>query len=168
MIYQQGRSFPPTAHGVGLIFILLSVLFFFIFPGHYELFLIAYPSFWIMFSTTTVNTDQIKEGLLFKRYGFFPFFFTRKIYLQNYDVGLIKVERVRYRTTQSTGVFVLSSQDTHDSFMALSLKLKGKYEYEVVFKGTRDEIMDFIRTNLSQTELRFFNGALQKDLEIKI
>jgi hypothetical protein len=167
MKYAQGRSFPPTAQGAGLIFVLISILLFLIFDQKMSL-LISYLSVWIMFSKTTIDTSRINEGIILRKFGLFPCLFHRKVKLQNYDAGLIKIERVRYRTTQSIGVVILSSQDTHDAFMALSLKIKGKYEFEVLFKGSRAEIMDFIRVNLASTHLRFFNGVLMKEHEINI
>ena len=50
--------------------------------------------------------------------------------------------------------------------MALSLKYKGKYDYEVLFKGSKSEIMKFINDHLVETHLRFFNGVLRKEYEI--
>ena len=165
MKYKQGRSFPPTAQGAGLIFILISVLLYLIFDQYLAL-LISYISIWIMFSHTTIDTSKIKDGIILRKFGLFPLIFTRKIKLENFDAGIIKVEKVRYRTTQGNGAFVISSQDTHDAFMALSLKIKGKYQYEILFKGNRKEIMQFISVNLSSTKMRFFNGVLKKEHEI--
>ena len=166
MIYKQGKSFPATGLGAGLIFAVLAVLFAMLFPGQYWYYPGFYFSAWILFSTTTLDTKFIKTGYILKRVGFFPFKFTRHIDMSQYDAAIIKKVNVKYSTTHSTGAFVINTAVAHDSFMALNLKFKGKYEMEVLFKGSRKEIEQFIKDNLLETDLRFFNGALEKELEI--
>ena len=81
---------------------------------------------------------------------------------------MIKQINVSYRTTQSTGFFVISSQKNSSSFTAVQLKHKGKYEFETLFKGTNDEIMEFIKANLTETHLKFYKGIPKPQFEIKI
>ena len=78
MKYKQGRSFPPTAQGVGLIFIVMGGLFLYLNPGQYLFLLIGLPSVWIMFSTTTIDTKQIDKGIILRRFGLFPILFSQK------------------------------------------------------------------------------------------
>lgn len=111
---------------------------------------------------------NIVQGLIIKKFGFFPFIFRNKIYLKNFDAGVIKLISVKYTTTQSTGFFVMSSQENTDSFMALQLKLKGKYEFETLFKGTKSEIIDFIKVNLKNSNLKFYNAIPKAEYEITI
>ncbi len=165
MLYPQGRTFPPSAHGFGLIFTVIAVLLYAIFPKQFWSFLLIYPSLWIMFSKTVVDTSMIKGGLIQKKYGFFPVLLTRKIYLENYDAAIIKHDRVKYRSIQSTGTFVINSVDSADSYIALHLKFKKSLETELVIKGTVPEIRQFMDDNLKESQLRFFHGAIHKDQE---
>lgn len=165
--YNQGKSFPSTGQGAGLIFGVVGLIFFFATKSYWPL-LLCYPSLWLSLSKTYLDTSKIEQNIIIRKFGFFPFIFSRKIRLENYDAGLVKVERVKYRTTQSMGYVSLGSQETSDQFMALSLKVKGKYEYETLYKESREKIMEFIQDNLKNTELRFFNGVLKKEHEIEI
>jgi len=168
MIYNQGRSFPPSAQGAGLIFIAIGILLFLVNSHNYFMLLFAYVSIWIMFSKTSIDTDKVKDGYLMRRFGFFPFIFSRKIKFADFDAGVVKVDRVVYRTTQSVGVVILSSQDNADEYVALSFKYKNQYEFEVVYKGTKKEIMTFIRTNLKDTNLTFFDGVVKRGYELTL
>jgi hypothetical protein len=165
MQYPQGRTFPPSAHGFGLIFTVIAVLLYAIFPKQFWSFLLVYPTLWIMFSRTVIDTNLIRAGLIQKKYGFFPLFLSRKIYLENYDAAIIKHDRVKYRSIQSTGTFVINSVESEDSYNALHLKLKKSLETELVIKGTTKEITKFIEDNLKTAELRFFRGAIHKNQE---
>lgn len=111
---------------------------------------------------------QVNSGFIIKKYGFFPLKFRSKINLKDFDAGVIKQVNVKYSTTQSTGYFVISSQENTDSYMALQLKLKGKYEFETLFKGTRAEIIDFIKSNLTGSKLKYYNAIPKVEYEIKI
>ena len=167
-LYQQGKTFPPSGHGVGLIFLLMSVFLVYILNDHYWILAFSYISFWILFSRTTIDTSQVSQGILYRRYGFFPLYFNSKILLSDYDAAVIKQVRVSYRTTQSTGFFVLSSQDNSDAYMALQGKLKGKYEFDTLFKGSLEEIKEFIKTNLGEAPLKFYKGIPKAEFEILI
>lgn len=165
MLYPQGQTFPPSAHGFGLIFTVIAVLLYAIFPKQFWSFFLIYPTLWIMFSRTVIDTNLIKAGLIQKKYGFFPILLTRKIYLENYDAAIIKHDRVKYRSIQSTGTFVINSGESEDSYIALHLKFKKSLETELVIKGTVKEIRQFIEDNLKESQLRFFHGAIHKSQE---
>jgi hypothetical protein len=168
MEYKQGRTFPPSAHGVGLIFVFMACFLVYVLNGHYWILSFSYISLWIMFSTTKIDMTQVNSGFIIKKYGFFPLKFRSKINLKDFDAGVIKQVNVKYSTTQSTGYFVISSQENTDSYMALQLKLKGKYEFETLFKGTRAEIIDFIKSNLTGSKLKYYNAIPKVEYEIKI
>lgn len=119
-----------------------------------------------MFSRTVVDTSMIKAGLIQKKYGFFPVLLTRKMYLEDYDAGIIKQDRVRYRSVQSTGIFVINSVESEDSYIALHLKLNKSLETDMLIKGSVKEITQFIQDNLKDSKLRFFNGAIHKNQEL--
>lgn len=167
-IYKQGRSFPPSAHGVGLIFLFMAIFLVYVVELNYWFLSFGYVSVWIMFSRTHIDTTNVEDGLIIKKYGFFPIKFKDKIYLNDYDVGVVKKIRVKYKTTQSTGFIVLSSQNNSDSYLALQLKKKGKNEYETLFKGSKIEIENFIKENLKDINLKFYQGVVRKGYEITI
>jgi hypothetical protein len=167
-MYKQGRSFPPSAHGAGLIFAFMAVFIVYLSDDHYWILSFIYITLWIMFSRTKIDTSGIAEGIIVRKYGLFPFLFKSKINLENYDAAVIKQMNVSYRTTQSTGFFVISSQKNSSSFTAVQLKLKGEYEFETLFKGTNEEIMDFIKASLTGTHLKFYKGVPKSEFEIKI
>lgn len=121
-----------------------------------------------MFSTTKIDMTNIDQGIIVKKYGFFPFKFRSKINLKDFDAGIIKQVRVKYNTTQSTGYVVLSSQENTESYMALQLKLKGRYEFVTLFKGTKSEIIDFIKSNLKKSGLKFYNTIPKAEYELII
>lgn len=121
-----------------------------------------------MFSKTKIDLTKITEGLIVRKFGFFPFLFRSKMKLKNYDAAVIKQINIKYNTTQSTGFFVISSQKNSESFMAVQLKFKGKYEFDTLYKGSKTEIMDFIKTNLSGSNLKFYKGIPKPEFEIKI
>ncbi|MEJ6755930.1 MAG: hypothetical protein QNK78_02870 [Crocinitomicaceae bacterium] len=168
MTYKQGRSFPPSAHGAGLIFAFMAIFIVYLSDNHYWILSFIYITLWIMFSRTKIDTSGISEGVIVRKYGLFPFLFSSKINLKNFDAAVIKQINVSYRTTQSTGFFVISSQKNSSSFTAVQLKHKGKYEFETLFKGTNDEIMEFIKANLTETHLKFYKGIPKPQFEIKI
>lgn len=145
----------------------MSIFLVYNLKDHYWILAFSYISLWIFFSRTTINTSEVSKGLLHRRYGFFPLYFNSEIQLSNYDAAVIKQVRVSYRTTQSTGFFVLSSQDNSDAYMALQGKLKGKYEFDTLYKGSLDEIKEFIRTNLAETSLKFYQGIPKAEFEIQ-
>lgn len=109
---------------------------------------------------------MVRAGLIQKKYGYFPVLLTRKIYLENYDAAIIKHDRVKYRSIQSTGTIVINSVDSEDNYIALHLKFKKSLETEILIKGTVKEITKFIEDNLKDKELRFFHGAIHKDQEL--
>lgn len=166
MHYPQGRTFPPSAHGFGMIFTVIAVLLYMIFPKQYWSFLLVYPTLWIMFSRAVIDTSLVKAGLIQKKYGFFPVLLNRKIYLDNYDAGIIKHDRVKYRSVQSTGTFIINSVDSEDAYIALHLKFKKSLETEILIKGTVKEITKFIEDHLTESKLRYFHGSIHKDQEL--
>lgn len=167
-IYNQGRTFPPSAHGAGLIFFLAACVAVFSVKDHYWILSLGYITLWIMFSKTTIDVSEVNKGLIVKKIGLFPIFMKSKIDLHDFDAGIIKQISVKYITTQSTGIIILSSQENKETFMALQLKQKGKYEFETLFKGSRAEIMEFIKSNLSKTKLRFYNAVPKAEYEIRV
>lgn len=168
ILYKQGKTFPPSAHGVGLIFVFMACFLVFALKGNYWILCFSYLSIWIMFSTTIIDMTNIGQGLIIKKYGLFPIKINSKINLKDFDAAVIKKVNVKYSTIQSNGYFVISSQDNTDSFMALQLKLKGKYEFETLFKGTKSEIIDFIKMNLKNSNLKFYNAIPKAGFEIII
>ncbi len=165
---QQGSAFPPSGKGVGVFFLFLPVFLVIVFKDYYWILLFSYIFFWIYFAKVSLNLGNIKNGIITKRIGFFPIYYSEKINLLDYDSAIVKRVDVAYRTTQSTGIFVLSSQKNKDTFLSIQLKRKNSYAFTQLLKGNRKELYDFIKTNLKDTHLRFYKGVPRPEYEFKI
>lgn len=166
--YLQGRSFPPSAHGIGIFILFISCFLVYVLKGHYWILSFCYLTLWIVFSSTTLDVSDIERGIIKKRVGFFPLKFNKNLMLSEYAAGLIRQVNVKYITTQSNGRFVMSSQENTESYMALLLKRKGKYEFDTLFKGTEHDILLFIQNHLKNSGLKFYRSAIKTEFEIQL
>lgn len=169
--YKQGPTFPPSGHGAGFIFAFLALSLVFIVGLSPWYLLLTYPSIWIIFAKTELDVSHIEEGYAIKKIGFFPFYIKRKISLQDFDAGVIKKVKVYYRTAMVTTRILTWDNSGHhknrESYDGLLLKYRRKYEFETLFKGSTEEITQFIRRHLKNSNLKFYRGVPKPEFELE-
>lgn len=175
--FKIGSTFPPTAQGTGIMIIGIGIIILYYGFSNTSIgfdlgllygFIPIYIGSWIIFSKSKLYSDQISEGILKVRFGFFPFIFSRKIILTNYDAAIIKVTRQKYRVSQGIGAGMsLMDPEFNDSFIGLHFKKKGSFEEELILKGKGDDVMEFLKENIVGTHLRIFVGVVKKGYELK-
>ena len=182
--FKVGRTFPPTGQGVGWMFAGIggSLLFYFLvrMPYNfdatfqdglfYSTFIglpLTYFGLWFIFSTSNVYVHKLNENYLINKYGLFPFIFSRKIVLTDYDAAILKQTRQKYVVKQAIGgLMSINSPEFKESFFGLYFKVKGNWEEELILKGKGQEVIGFVEENLAGKGLRIFFGVVKKEYEM--
>lgn len=171
MKLNQKRAFNPIVQGFGILLILIAFLFIY----NHQFFILLtlllspliYLGLWINFSSVALFKNSNNE--LIRTLGFPPLIIKKKIDLTQYDCILIKSEKVSYTTKNSasaTPFFVI--EKTKDEYTALYLKHNRKYEFNLMIKSSKIDILNFIKNELNSHNLPIFYGVLKKGHEIKL
>jgi len=175
MKLNQKKAFNPIAQGYGtaLIIIGLAFLNLLIYSGYYPLVgfiiltLLIYLGLWINFSSVQLYRNSKNE--LIRTYGMSPLIIKNKIKLSKYDCILIKSEKVSYSaksTLIGSGTAAISKYS--ENYIGLYLKYNRKYDFNLMIKSSKREIIEFIKSELMDYNLPIFEGALKKGQELKL
>jgi hypothetical protein len=171
MTLSQKKAFNPIVQGFGIMLILIAFLF--IYASHFSILkaLLLSPlicfGLWINFSSVHLFKNSNNE--LIRTLGVFPLIIRKKIDLTKYDCILIKSEKVSYsakNTALATPFFGV--EKVKDEYTALYLKYNRKYDFNLMIKSSKIDIVKFIKTELTPHNLPVFNGVLKKGHEIKL
>ncbi|MFD1551013.1 hypothetical protein DNU06_04570 [Putridiphycobacter roseus] len=178
IIYPQGKTYPPTGQGVGILLIVLGLL-----PlsslfsnaaavlqiGLYLLltFPLTFLGCWLLFAKSEVLINHSPVNYFVESKGFLFLKIKKKVSLADYELGVIKKMNIVYSVKQGIGNGVsLAEGNYKESYFARHLKKNKIYDFNMVFKGSESQVMDFVKINLVNTHLLFFHGAIHKERQL--
>ena len=178
-IYNLGSTYPPTGKGVGILLIILGLM-----PcttlltggdNYLKLFLLlllTFPitllGFWFLYAKSKLIVgDENPIHHLIESKAFLFFNFKKKVYLADYELGVLKKMNIIYIAKQGIGAGMSAAEGKYrESYFALNLKKKKVYEFNMVFKGSENQVMDFVKNHLLDSHLVFFHGAIHPEKHI--
>lgn len=128
---------------------------------------LIYLGLWINFSS--VNLSKNNQNQLVRTIGFPPLLLKKEIDLTQYDCMLIKFEKVSYSSKNwIIATPFLGTEKIKDQYTALYLKYNRKYDFDLLIKSSKPEIIEFVKIELLEYNLPIFEGALKKGQELKL
>lgn len=169
MVLKQKRAFNPLVQGFGLMFIFIYGIL-----NYYHNFSIitvllflplVYVGLWINFSSIKLYVNE--NGVLIRETGFFPIRFKFVVYINEFDCILIKAEKVSFSTKfAGPPIVILGSNPVYDNYTGLFFKLNKKYDFDLIIKANKKDILKFIETQLHIYNLPVFDGVIKKERQV--
>lgn len=167
--YDQGKTFPVSAQGVGGF--LLFIVGLWIYYHGWEsitnpyIIILIYAFIWLFFSRTTI---WVKQNKWIRYWGIFPLRFKKSIDLKKYKIVVLEETLQRYQVKHGGGIgFEWNTPEFSEKFHGLYLRSKDKQDGTLLFKGKVNEIKAFAQKNLKPFQYKVYRGVLKKERELK-
>ena len=177
MIIKEGKAYPPTASGGGILLIVIGIIILlfvsawsvaaFIWAIFGLVFLIL--GLWFNLSKAEVDTSTLSKGYFVRTEGFGQFGLKTKIMTKQFDAAIIKKVSLTYRVSQGIGAgMVINQGEYNEEVIGLFANYKGRLEDVLIIKASRSVLIQLINNELSRyTDWRYFDGGIHKTYELK-